>query len=134
MPSSSLRGKTVLLVEDEYVIAMDIASALERSGAAIVGPLAEISQAEHHVEQPLDGAILDVNLQGELVFSFAQQLLERDVTVLFVTGYDHTTLPDAFTDCARLEKPVDSDVVIDKLSQLLSYHAPSSEAPVAGRR
>ncbi|WP_314190624.1 hypothetical protein [Paracoccus yeei] len=44
----------------------------------------------------LDGAILDVNLQGQMVFPVAHLLLERSVPFLFMTGYDQSVIPERF--------------------------------------
>ena len=57
-------------------------------------------------EERLDGAILDVNLNGEEVFPLADELISRGVPVIFSTGYDGASaLPAPYRDRPRLEKP-----------------------------
>ena len=69
MSTRSLAGQRVLVVEDEYVIALEVGRALEDEGAEVVGPVASVSAALELIERTdrLDIAILDINLHGEVV-------------------------------------------------------------------
>lgn len=104
-----LDGLRILVVEDEYLLAADVARLLEQDGAEVVGPFPTVGQALSHLakEDMPDFALLDVNLRGELVFPVAELLLSQEVPFLFVTGYDSGALPEIFADQPRLEKPVD---------------------------
>ena len=83
----SLVDRRVLVVEDEYLIAMEMAHCLRATGAEIVGPVANAQQALALIEAgPLDAAVLDVNLRGETVYVVADRLCERRVPYLFATG------------------------------------------------
>jgi CheY-like chemotaxis protein len=111
MPQShhDLEGRHVLVVEDEYYIAADMVDALEEHGAHVIGPAASIADAIHLVEQTehLDGAVVDLNLRGELAFPVARALAARHVPFVFATGYDAETIPMEFRHIIRCEKPVD---------------------------
>ena len=62
---------------------------------------------------PLDGAVLDINLHGEMSYPVAALLTETGTPFLFVTGYDSWTIDDRYRDVPRYEKPVHSaDVVV----------------------
>jgi DNA-binding response OmpR family regulator len=101
-----LRGLRVLVVEDEFLIAHDISRILHSEGCEVLGPVPVVSAAEEIVMRgALDGAVLDVNLRGDLVFPLAQKLLVRRVPILFTTGYDRDNLPEAFSGCPMLQKP-----------------------------
>src|SRR5579872_506938 len=65
-----LTGRRVLVVEDEYFLADDIAQALTECGAGIVGPIGELQEASDIVEgdATIDAAIIDINLRSEMVF------------------------------------------------------------------
>lgn len=106
---ASLGGLRILVVEDEYLLAADVARLLEQSGAEVIGPFPTVDQALSDLANgPLpDFALLDVNLRGVLVFPVAELLLSAGVPFLFVTGYDSGALPEIFADQPRLEKPVD---------------------------
>lgn len=108
-PLNSLARRRVLVVEDEYFIANDMAAALEEYGAEVVGPSASVDDALHLIENcgPLDGAIIDINLHGELAFPVARALSLRHVPFVFATGYDALVIPEPFQNILRCEKPVD---------------------------
>ncbi|HEX8471410.1 MAG TPA: response regulator, partial [Brevundimonas sp.] len=80
-------GRRVLIVEDEYVIAMEIAGILEDCGAEIVGPAGSVSLAIQLIAQeaPIDAAVLDVNLGRERVFPVAETLNLRNIPFVFAT-------------------------------------------------
>ncbi len=104
---SDLEGLTILVVEDEFFVAVEIASALSESGAVIVGPAGSVEQAMEFLAENrrLDLAVLDVNLAGQMVFPVADVLLERGTPFLFVTGYDADVIPVRHRGATRLEKP-----------------------------
>ena len=61
-----------------------------------------------------DGALLDVNLRGELVFPAARVMLARGVPVIFSSGYDEAgQFPAEFRDVPRLMKPYDNSALRD---------------------
>ena len=104
-----LKGRHVLIVEDEFYIAIDMAEALKEHGAHVVGPVASIADAIELIENTkhLDGAVIDLNLRGELAFPVARALTERHVPFVFATGYDADIIPVEFRNIVRCEKPVD---------------------------
>ena len=108
-PAGSGRRR-VLVVEDEYMIAQDLARELEDVGAEVLGPVPSVADALALLVAeavPPDAAILDVNLGGEMVFPVAEALRERGVPFVFVTGYDPWSLPQAYADVPCCEKPFD---------------------------
>jgi CheY-like chemotaxis protein len=116
----------VLVVEDEYVIALDLASALAELGAEVIGPVPSVDQAlsvirEHAGE--LDAAVLDINLGSETAYPVAELLRERRVPFVFATGYDGWSIPDAYGDVPRCFKPVDAADVLPCASILFDINA-----------
>lgn len=110
---TGLAGVAVLVAEDEFFVAEDLAYALEQRGATVVGPAADLARALALIEQTpqLGAAVLDINLKGEMVFPVADALRERRVPFVFATGYDGTVMPERFAAMIRCEKPVDPDEV-----------------------
>lgn len=106
---ASLSGLQILIVEDAFLIALDLSDLLTDSGCQVVGPAASVKEALQQIDGiPLDGAVLDVNLNGERSFPLAELLASRGIPFLFVTGYDSPTIfPDEFRQAPRLSKPVD---------------------------
>jgi DNA-binding response OmpR family regulator len=107
-PSDALKGRRILVVEDEYFIADDLRRNLFEHGAAVVGPFATVAEALDVVADGgrLDGAILDVNLRGEMVYPVADQLKAKSIPFLFLTGYDKRTIPARYSNITHCEKPV----------------------------
>lgn len=102
-----LDGRSILLVEDAYHLAMDAKRALEGAGAEVVGPFAENAEAIAALEtiHP-DGAVIDINLGEGPSFDLARWLKARSTPFVFFTGYDEAAIPPEFADVVRLEKPV----------------------------
>src|SRR6516164_2815923 len=89
-----ISAKRVLVVEDEYLVAMDMSAYLEAAGAHVVGPASNVNAALEVLERTeLDGAILDVNLRGEMAYPIADALTARGIPFVFTTGYDARTVP-----------------------------------------
>ena len=98
----------VLLVEDEGLVALLIEDLLIDLGCEVVGSCGSIRAALEWLEQAAtapDGALLDVNLGGELVYPVAEVLAARGIPFAFATGYG--VLPDSrFMGVPVLAKPM----------------------------
>lgn len=106
MTHPNLIGKRVLVVEDEFLIAMLIEEMLDDAGCVVVGPFARVADALTAARtETVDVALLDVNVAGEPVFPVAYQLEERGVPFLFVTGYGQIVLPKERPDWEAQPKP-----------------------------
>lgn len=108
MPEHTLRGCRVLVVEDEYMLADELRTELADADAMVVGPVGTLAEAVQLVrsDAEIDGAILDINLRGEMVFPVADLLAARGVRFLFATGYDGSIIPSRFADVMLCEKPI----------------------------
>jgi CheY-like chemotaxis protein len=85
---ADLSGMRILVVEDEPLLAMASADLLADSGCTVAGPASSVKQGMRLLEQEaIDGAILDINLRGEMVFPLADALAERSIPFVYVTGY-----------------------------------------------
>jgi DNA-binding response OmpR family regulator len=101
-----LKGHRILIVEDNFVMALDLSLLVEDLGGAVIGPAGRLDEGVALAQSnELDGAILDVNLDGENTFPLADGLLAADVAVIFATGYDVTMLPERFARTPKLSKP-----------------------------
>lgn len=122
MTDTDLAGFTVLVVEDEYYTADDLRRELVGAGATVLGPAPSLERALDLIRssERIDAAILDINLNGEMVFPAATLLHQRGVPIVFATGYDRTMIPPRFDDAIRCEKPVDPHSVRRALSGVRS--------------
>jgi CheY-like chemotaxis protein len=112
--SPALAGRRFLVVEDEPILGLDVVAALENAKAAVEGPIGTIEKALEIIERsPLDGALLDANLNGRRTDEIALSLTRRGVPFAFVTGYDREALPEAFRGAALLKKPFNHEQLTD---------------------
>lgn len=78
-----LRGLSILIVEDEFFIAMQIADTITCRGGSVVGPVADLQKARDLAKRELiDGVILDLMLNGETSLPFADELMNRGTPVI----------------------------------------------------
>jgi CheY-like chemotaxis protein len=113
----TLIGRHILVVEDDYVLAMDMRLTLEDVGAEVVGPVGTLRDALRLVEnEDFDAAVLDIDLHGELIFAVAERLQARAIPFIFTTGYEATMLPERFAATTRYRKPINAEAVVDALA------------------
>jgi len=89
MASSALRDRRILVVEDEYLIAMNLQDGLENAGSVVLGPVPSVEKALKKIESEphIDAAVLDVNLGGALAYPVADLLAARKIPFVFTSGY-----------------------------------------------
>ncbi len=117
-----LVGRRVLVVEDEYLIAIELKRWLQEAGADVVGPVAGVEQALDLIEDDgaPDVAVLDINLgAGETVGPVADRLAALGVPFLFATGDVRRRNNSGYADRPRLEKPIIAPELVRSLSELL---------------
>lgn len=105
--SQALSGRRVLVVEDESLVAMLLETILEDMGCIPVGPASTVEEglATAAGAEPLDAALLDVNVAGRQVFPIAEALKDRGVPFVFSTGYGEGGLPDEWRGHPTVQKP-----------------------------
>lgn len=115
--------RRVLLVEDEYFILLLLQRMLENLGYDVVAKALTLSQARDAMEREakLDLAVLDVNLNGERSYPLADELLARNVPVVFSTGFGRAGLDKAYERWPVLQKPYSQDELARALSELGLY-------------
>ena len=115
-PHGALAGRKILVVEDNFLIAEHVCGLLEDEGCAVVGPAPRLAQALALVRSgtAMDGAVLDINLDGQRCFPVAAALAERGVPFVFLTGYDDRAIvPGEFASSPVLPKPLDERRLIE---------------------
>ena len=114
--ASFLSGKSILLVEDEFLLALQLEEVLQSHGGTVRGPYRRLDDAMKAAQRgDFDLAILDINLGGTMVYPLADYLLARGVPFLFLTGYSQANLPEQFHGVTRLNKPCDAAQLIATL-------------------
>ena len=110
-------GRRILLVEDDYFMVLEMVQELTASGAEVIGPVPSLAKGFDRLEKVkgIEGAILDVNLQGEMVYPLAEELRRRGVPFVFATGYDEGTIPERYSDVPKFIKPFDVGAIAQVL-------------------
>ena len=105
---ATLRGRRILLVEDDYIMAQDLAAELQGAGVEVLGPVPDIGSALALLDAgpTPDGAILDINLGGEMIYPLADTLQDRNIRFVLATGYEAWSIPERYRNLPRLEKPL----------------------------
>jgi two-component system, response regulator PdtaR len=121
----------VLIVEDEFIIADEIAAIVSDAGYAVVGPVATVDAAEKVLavaaDKP-DFAIVDANLRGGSSARIADRLRALSVPFCVCTGYRFNDLKPTFGDVALLQKPVDRRTLVAVIRAALSAEAKPNRA------
>ena len=98
----------ILVLEDNYLTADSLCELVRDCGYHVAGAVGRIETAfEFLQDREIDGAIVDINLHGDLSFPVCHELQRRKVPFFFLSGYDSTVIPDAFRTSRLLSKPVD---------------------------
>jgi CheY-like chemotaxis protein len=112
---------SVLVVEDEALIAMDLQALLEDAGYRVLGPANSTAAAMALLAgcNP-DVALLDVNLGRSDVFGVANELASRKTKVIFLTGHTAQKLPPAHRHRPLVAKPYLPHVLLQAVLSVLS--------------
>lgn len=112
--------RSILIVEDEPLIAMMLEDFLESLGYAIHATCETVADALQQVEQGgFDVAILDVNLNGRTAWPVAHKLRENNIPFVIATGGHVEPPPAEFANVPVIEKPYTVDRVTPALEAAL---------------
>ncbi|GGH32249.1 response regulator [Alsobacter metallidurans] len=101
-----MQGSRILIVEDEMLVAMMIEDMITDMGLIPAGVAGRLQQGVDLAGRlDLDGAVLDVNLDGEQSFPVARVLQGRSIPFFFATGYGAKGIADEFKQSLVLQKP-----------------------------
>lgn len=125
------RSGTILIVEDELLVGLELAKALKEGGWTVIGPATSLEDAFRLLsgdEMP-DVAILDVNLQGQPVYPVADLLEKRKVPFVFCTGYEELDHGDRYSRSPVLRKPTSMSALMSELYKVQPAGKPSMPPP-----
>jgi len=117
----------ILVLDDQMLIAFEIATVLEESGFSIVGPFSNVTTALASLADagPPDGAVLDINMgDGTTSEVLADALVEKGLPFIFLTGYGSSgVVPDRFDHVDKMAKPFHPEQLVSVMSKLTENHA-----------
>ena len=118
---ADLKGRRVLVVEDEFLLAMELDGLLSRHGCEVLGPAATVRQALAllHDQRP-EVVVLDVNLKGERATPVAAALHDRGLPFVVITGYSDAQLSEPeLRRAPRVDKPINCRELCRAMSRAL---------------
>jgi CheY-like chemotaxis protein len=124
---NSLLGRSVLIVEDEPLIALDLHDALHGAGASILAATNIKDALELIAYAQICAAIVDVKLGGDDCSSVCAALAKRSIPFMFYTGYSSAASLSAWPRAPAVDKPAEGSTMVDTIVELL----PSRKVTVA---
>jgi len=115
-----LRGRKILVVEDDFYLAADAAAALRGAGAEVLGPCPREDETLHLLERETpDMAVVDLNLGGGGPrFEVARSLRAKNIPFVFFTGSDPDLTPGEFAGVLQFQKPIPLREVVEAVARL----------------
>jgi CheY-like chemotaxis protein len=115
-----LSNRSVLVVEDEMMIAMLIEDMLDEFGCKLVGPATTVPRALDIIgKEQVEIAVLDLNLDGQDTYAIADALQLKNVPFIFATGYGSTGLRQEYGNRPVLQKPFQARDLESALAEAL---------------
>ncbi|RZA28012.1 MAG: hypothetical protein EOP02_08695 [Proteobacteria bacterium] len=102
------------MVEDNYLIATEIADSLSAANAVVLGPCSTLEEAGTQIGYS-QLAMLDIDIRGRSSFPLADQLIRLDVPYIFFTGYERMHLPERFAAIDVVTKMQSTKAAIQQL-------------------
>jgi CheY-like chemotaxis protein len=114
-----LEGLRVLIVEDEFLLSLVLEEDLVSAGCVVIGPFNTLPAAlDASRREDFDLALLDVNLNGQMVYPLAEELISRGIRFILLTGYVGNDLPERLRPWPRLPKPYDPAALLREIARL----------------
>jgi CheY-like chemotaxis protein len=113
--------RTVLVVEDQAIVACDLQRFLDGTGYRVIGPVGSPDEALSKIASgKLDGAVLDVKLTGDSAPQVADALKAAKVPHIFINGWAVGPIPEQCRDRPLLNNPYDYRSLLDALNRAMA--------------
>jgi CheY-like chemotaxis protein len=117
---SKLAGHTILVVEDEPLLALEIVDALTACGAQVASASHVADAVSSVALHKIAAAVLDINVGGEDCLVLCRHLSQRQIPFVFYTGY--AAAPDGWSNVPVITKPAQVTHVVDTVERLWASH------------
>jgi CheY-like chemotaxis protein len=119
MTSGAVRS--ILVVEDQAIVACDLQRFLDGTGYRVIGPVGSPDEALSKIASgKLDGAVLDVKLTGDSAPQVADALKAAKVPHIFINGWAVGPIPEQCRDRPLLNNPYDYRSLLDALNRAMA--------------
>ena len=115
-------GRSILVVDDEPLLGLDLTMILEDASYDVIGPVASVEKGLSRIarDRP-DGAILDISLAHGRSDALADCLAEMGVPFLFVSAHPRDVVAEAHRDRTHIEKPFTEQVLLARLAEMFGH-------------
>ncbi|MCB5173942.1 MULTISPECIES: response regulator [Microvirga] len=107
----------VLILEDDPFIALDLQAIVEGEGHEVVGVFESIAEAQEHLEDKFDYALLDIDIVGGKTFGIAAELLERRIPFAFVSASRPAEVPPGLRGASFIPKPFEERAIRKSIAE-----------------
>jgi DNA-binding response OmpR family regulator len=114
-----LWGRSILFVEDELLVALDVHRALSEAGASVIAATTVDDALDLITYADISAAIVEVNLGLCDCSPVCQALSGRKIPFILYTGYTDPRLPDAYMAVPVITKPAAMEQVIAGVADLV---------------
>jgi DNA-binding response OmpR family regulator len=119
MDSLALTGRSILVIEEETLVALQLEEQLHRAGARVLGAR-RLREALHMAEHPaLSAAVVNLRLGSDSTSRVCRRLSELGIPFVLHTRYDATEALRSWPDAPVVSKPADSHVIVSSVAELL---------------
>jgi DNA-binding response OmpR family regulator len=111
--------KRILVVEDDALVAVDLADELIVAGYEVIGPAGGVTEATRLLRsEPCDAAVLDINLGQETSAPVAEWLRDQNIPFIVVSGYTGHQISAAYAHAPHLSKPLSNSAILSALATI----------------
>src|SRR5215831_8977206 len=111
--------RRLLIVEDEVLLAEDLAVIAKEAGFEVAGPYSRLSDVPEDLTE-VSAAVLDLNVCGASAYPLIDRLLEMNIPVTLYTGYDAKCGPEKYANVPRVTKPSACADAIEEVTRQLA--------------
>jgi DNA-binding response OmpR family regulator len=111
--------RRILIVEDDVLIALDLQSIVLEAIDAEILLSRSVALAKDLIEQPVDLALLDVDVTNGKTFEVAMLLKRRQVPFVFLSGSRREHIPSELLDAPFLAKPFEPRRVVEQIRKII---------------
>jgi DNA-binding response OmpR family regulator len=125
---SGVGGKRIMVVQDEPLLALEMARALTEAGCLVAGPAGTAAEVMGLLgNTQIDGALLDAKLSPTAVDDVASMLIRRNVPFAVLTAYPGERVPPACRGAPMLAKPFTEEELLATVRRLFAKPAASRQ-------
>jgi ActR/RegA family two-component response regulator len=130
----AIANKRILIVQDDELMAQELANSFEQAGAFIVGPVGSVASAFAALRGDLPhAAVLDLLVRGETVFPVAEFLHEHGIPFVFASGFS-SVVPAPYAEVKVFKKPLSPPEVTRAVAELVGAQKPARRSSYGIRK